>query len=379
MKKIGIYIHIPFCKQKCLYCDFCSYENCLEMQDEYVNALIKEIQYYKNKKDFIVNTIYIGGGTPSILKKENIEKILKEIKLNFEIDNNSEITLEVNPGTVDIEKVESYKINGINRISIGLQSAKDNLLKMLGRIHSYQEFLEAYNIIKNEVNINNTNIDLIIGLPKQTIKDVDDTIEEIIKKDPKHISVYSLIVEEETKMEELISKGSLKLPSEDVERKMYWLVKNKLEENGYYQYEISNFAKKGYESKHNINCWKQNEYLGFGLAAHSYYNLVRKSNITNLKDYIKNIEDEQYEKNIIIHEIQNKDDQMAEYVILGLRMLKGFSKIDFKNKFKIDIENKYEKKLNKLKKQNLIIEENEMIRLTDKGLDFANIVWEEFL
>lgn len=379
MKKIGIYVHIPFCKQKCLYCDFCSYENCMEMQDEYVNALIEEIKYYKNKKDFIVNTIYIGGGTPSILKKENIEKILKEIKLNFEIDNNSEITIEVNPGTIDIEKVESYKKNGINRISIGLQSANDNILKMLGRIHSYQQFLKAYNMVKNEVKINNINIDLIIGLPKQTIQDVADTIEEIIKKNPNHISVYSLIVEKETKMEELISKGSLKLPPEDVEREMYWLVKNKLKENGYYQYEISNFAKKGFESKHNINCWKQNEYLGFGVAAHSYYNLVRKSNITNLKDYIKNIEEEKYEKNIIVHEIQNKDDQMSEYIILGLRMLEGFSKIDFKSKFEIDIESKFGNKLDKLKKQSLIIEENDMIKLTNKGLDFANIVWEEFL
>lgn len=379
MKKIGIYVHIPFCKQKCLYCDFCSYENCMEMQDEYVNALIEEIKYYKNKKDFIVNTIYIGGGTPSILKKENIEKILKEIKLNFEIDNNSEITIEVNPGTIDIEKVESYKKNGINRISIGLQSANDNILKMLGRIHSYQQFLKAYNMVKNEVKINNINIDLIIGLPKQTIQDVADTIEEIIKKNPNHISVYSLIVEKETKMEELISKGSLKLPPEDVEREMYWLVKNKLKENGYYQYEISNFAKKGFESKHNINCWKQNEYLGFGVAAHSYYNLIRKSNITNLKDYIKNIEEEKYEKNIIVHEIQNKDDQMSEYIILGLRMLEGFSKIDFKSKFEIDIESKFGNKLDKLKKQSLIIEENDMIKLTNKGLDFANIVWEEFL
>lgn len=380
-RELGIYIHIPFCKRKCYYCDFISYTNKEDIVKEYIEGIINEIDSY-NLKDFNITTIYIGGGTPSFIDCNYIEKIMNKLKsklqenaMNWE---NIEKTIEVNPGTVTLKKIESYKKSGFNRISIGLQSTKDMLLKQIGRIHNYQDFLDAYKII-NKVGIENISIDLMLGLPNQTIQHLKDTITKIVELNPKHISVYSLILEENTKITNLIKQGKLKLPSEELEREMYWYVKNMLELNGFYQYEISNFSKKGMESKHNLNCWSQKEYLGIGISAHSYINNKRYSNLIDIQKYIKNIQLGNIKENYLIHEIQSLEDAQREFMMLGLRKLEGVSITDFKQKYGKNPIYLFRKELNKLVKDKLVLVDMDNIKLTKRGLDFANLVFEEFI
>ena len=271
-KELGIYIHIPFCKKKCYYCDFVSFSNLENKQTGYIEALKKEISCY-DLEEYNVTTIYIGGGTPSYIDcyeiKEILDELRKRLKNNETKFSDIEITIEVNPGTVDKEKLEVYKLSGVNRLSIGLQSTKDILLKEIGRIHTYKEFLQSYEHAK-QVGFENINVDLMLGLPNQSIQDMKDSLKEVIKMEPNHISIYSLIVEEKTPIKKLIEEGELQLPEEIQERRMYWYVKSMLELSGYNHYEISNFAKEGRESKHNMNCWEQKEYIGLGVAAHSY-------------------------------------------------------------------------------------------------------------
>ncbi len=380
-KELGIYIHVPFCKSKCYYCDFVSFPNKINAVKAYINALKKEIKQF-DVSNYNVTTIYIGGGTPSYIDEENIKQIF-EI-LNKKLENNDtriqdmEITIEINPGTATIEKLKTYKKLGINRISMGLQSTQDRLLKEIGRIHTYQEFLSTYKMAR-KVGFNNINVDLMIGLPTQNIEDIKQSLEEVVKLQPEHISVYSLIVEEGTVIEKRLNNEEIELPQEDVERRMYWYVKNYLELQGYLQYEISNFAKKGYTSKHNLNCWRQKEYIGFGVAAHSYIEDTRFGNIDNLEEYIKNIEENHLEKNRIIEEKQTKEDREKEFMMLGFRKTEGISISEFKEKF---IDNPlfvYHKELEKLVRQKLIEIDLDNIRLTSKGLDFANLVFEEFI
>lgn len=380
-KELGIYIHVPFCKSKCYYCDFVSFPNKINAVKAYINALKKEMEQF-DVSNYNVTTIYIGGGTPSYIDAENIKQIF-EI-LNKKLENNDtriqdmEITIEINPGTATIEKLKTYKNLGINRISIGLQSTQDRLLKEIGRIHTYQEFLSTYKMAR-KVGFNNINVDLMIGLPTQNIEDIKQSLEEVVKLQPEHISVYSLIVEEGTVIEKRLNNEEIELPQEYVERRMYWYVKNYLELQGYLQYEISNFAKKGYSSKHNLNCWRQKEYIGFGVAAHSYIEDTRFGNIDNLEEYIKNIEENHLEKNRIIEEKQTKEDKEKEFMMLGFRKTEGISISEFKEKF---IDNPlfvYHKELEKLVRQKLIEIDLDNIRLTSKGLDFANLVFEEFI
>lgn len=379
MKEIGVYIHIPFCKKKCFYCDFCSYENLSNYYEEYINSVIKEIKNFDiNNEEVLVKTIYIGGGTPSIIKESLIENVFIELNNKFKIDENVEFTIEINPGTVNKEKLIKYKNIGINRLSIGLQSTNDNLLKIIGRIHNYEEFENCYTWARS-VGFSNINVDLMIGLPTQTLKDVENSLKDIINKNLEHISVYSLILEDDTKLKRLVDNKTLELPDEDMERDMYWTVKNMLEKNGYEQYEISNFSKKTYESKHNTDCWKQKEYIGFGAAAHSYFNSVRYSNICDIKEFINNIKNNQFKKNIEVQELQNDEDKMNEYMILGLRMINGVNVKRFFERFGKNPKVKYQEEIKKLEKQNLIISDNECIKLTKKGIDFANVVWSEFI
>ena len=374
MKELGIYVHIPFCKRKCAYCDFISFSGKARLIEKYVEALKREINEYKiSKEDYVVKTIYFGGGTPSFIESKYTVEILEAIKEKFNISKNAEITIEINPGTVTEEKLKDYYEVGINRISFGLQSTNSQLLKLVGRIHSYSSFLEGYNLAK-KIGFKNINVDLMIGLPVQTLKDVQKDVSRIIELDPEHISVYSLIVEEGTRIEEKIKNKELYLPSEKLERKMYWEVKKKLEEAGYIHYEISNFAKTGYESKHNLSCWNQEEYLGFGLAAHSYFNNVRYSNTDDFEEYF-----DWPENSKIIHERQTDEDRQKEFMLLGLRKIEGVAISDFKNKF---IENPiylYRKTLNKLVTQGLIEVDIDSIKLTNRGIDLANLVWEEFV
>ena len=378
MEELGIYIHIPFCKQKCFYCDFCSFANKNEMQEKYVEAVINEIKNITHKEKYTVTTIYFGGGTPSILYPEYIKNILQEIESSFEILDDAEITIEINPETVNEEKLKRYKEYGINRLSIGLQSANDKILKKIGRIHDYKQFEETF-FYARKCGFKNINVDLMIGLPTQAIEDVKQTLEKIIQKNPEHISVYSLIIEEGTIIEKLINENKLQLPNEETERIMYWTVVNELKENGYNQYEISNFSKKTYESKHNTNCWKQKQYIGLGTSAHSYLNKKRYSNTNNIEEYIKNIQENNISKNITIHEEQTEESTMDEYMLLGLRMVQGININEFKQKFKTDPTIKYKKILEKLQKENLIQITKTSIKLTKQGIDFGNIVWEEFI
>lgn len=259
MDKIGVYIHIPFCKQKCYYCDFISFKSSTEIQKKYIEALLKEIEnFFEKNNNFEIETIYIGGGTPSFINSEHIVSILRKIYMYNK--KASEITIEINPGTITKKKLEDYKNVGINRISLGLQSKNNKILKEIGRIHTYEEFLTAYKMVQ-ELKFSNINVDLMIGLPNQTIADVKETLENILNLAPKHVSLYSLIVEEDTKIFNLIENEILHLPSEEDERKMYWCAKEMLENNGFKQYEISNFALSGYEAKHNLDCWEQKEYI----------------------------------------------------------------------------------------------------------------------
>lgn len=374
-KHIGIYIHIPFCKQKCYYCDFVSYCNKDNLIEKYIQAVKKEIQLQEIIKE--IDTIYIGGGTPSYIEAKYIKEILEEIKTK-NISKEAEITIEVNPGTVTLEKLQEYKNCGINRLSIGLQSTQNNLLKTIGRIHNFEEFLETYKMAR-KIGFKNINVDLMLGLPNQKISDLKESLEKVLELKPEHISVYSLIVEENTPIADKIEKNELILPEEETERNMYWYVKNTLELNGFHHYEISNFAKKGFESKHNLNCWEQQEYIGIGTSAHSYVENVRYSNTENLEKYIDNIEQGTPENNKIIHEVQNENDKKKEFMLLGLRKIDGIKISEFKKVFGDNPIYLFRNELKKLSDEELIEIDDDIIRLTNKGIDLANLVWEEFI
>lgn len=358
----SLYVHIPFCKQKCWYCDFNSYSGKENLMDEYCEALKKELQSYSFDE---FQTIYFGGGTPSILPISKIAEILQLVKCS------GEITIEVNPGTVDEEKLRHYRKIGINRLSIGLQATQDSILKEIGRIHTYQEFKEVYRLAR-KVGFTNINVDFMFGLPKQTVEKVEESIQEIAMLNPEHVSCYSLILHEPIFQN---------LPSDEEERKMYYRIQSLLKEAGYEQYEISNFAKKGRESKHNLCYWNQEEYIGIGAGASSYLEKKRYTNEKNIETYISKIE----QKKIVytIDEEQSLESKLKEYMILRLRLLEGVDVQKAYQKFKINVLEKFEKEINSMEKKGLLEkiekEKNIWIRLTTKGLDFANIVWEEFV
>ena len=387
-KNIGLYIHIPFCKRKCKYCDFVSYSNIDNRIQKYIFYSKKEIEdigisnsnAYKMGEDSLINikTIYIGGGTPSYIDSKYIKEILEKVRENYKVSEDVEITLEMNPGTIDESKLQDYKEAGINRISIGLQSTNNETLKRIGRIHTYEEFLEAF-LLARKVGFENINVDLMLALPKQTIGELEEGLEKVIELNPEHISIYSLILEENTALYNEVNDGKYIMPSDEEERKMYWKTKRKLEKAGYIHYEISNFAKKGFESKHNLACWNQEEYIGVGAAAHSYTNNVRYSNIDDIEKYINNFEIGKDIDNLIFHEKQNHESKIKEYMILGLRKIEGIDIDKFKNKFFGNPLYIFRKELDKLIKEDLVEIDGNYIKLTSKGLDLANIVWEEFI
>lgn len=391
-KNIGLYIHIPFCKKKCEYCDFKSYAGQEALIDEYIKWLNYEIELVgkSNQADYengldklaVVNTIYIGGGTPSFIEEKHIKEILDAIKKNYvfpiNLEEKVEVTIEVNPGTVNEEKLKTYKASGINRLSIGLQETHNEILKNIGRIHTYQDFLETYQTAR-KVGFDNINVDLMLALPGQSIEGLSESVDRIIKLNPEHISVYSLIIEEGTPFYKKYMNNELKLPEDEIERKMYWLVKKRLEEAGYKHYEISNFAKPGYESKHNLACWNQEEYIGLGVSAHSYTNNLRYSNIDNIPNYIQNLKSGKDYLNLVVHEKQTKESKMKEFIMLGLRKIDGVYIQNFKEKFGENPIYLYRKEFEKLVQEELLEIDGDVIRLTNKGLDLANLVWEEFV
>ena len=387
-KNMGLYIHIPFCKSKCKYCDFISFANKEDIIDEYIKWLKYELIQVGdgNKSDYaggldkLINlkTIYIGGGTPSFINSRYIKEILDEVNKHFNVDDNAEITLEMNPGTVNEKKIVEYKEAGINRLSIGLQSTHNKILKQIGRIHTYEDFLESYNLAR-KIGFKNINVDLMLGLAEQSLEELVSSVEEIIKLNPEHISIYSLILEENTVLYDEVNSGKICLPDDELERKMYWKTKKMLEDAGYMHYEISNFAKKGYESRHNMSCWNGEEYIGIGVAAHSYTNNIRYSNIDKIEEYINNFKIGEELDNLIFHEKQDMESKMKEYMILGLRKLDGISIKEFKSNFTENPIFKFKNELKKLVEEGLLVIDGDKIKLTDKGLDFANLVWEEFV
>jgi oxygen-independent coproporphyrinogen-3 oxidase len=317
---------------------------------------------------YTIKTVYIGGGTPSIIDSKYIKKILENINLK----NAEEITIEVNPGTVTEKKLKDYYTTGINRISIGLQSTSNEILKKIGRIHNYEQFLETYKLAR-KVGFKNINIDLMIALPEQTVNGLENDLKKIIELNPEHISLYSLILEEGTVMYDKFKNREIELPNDDDERKMYWTTKEILEKNGYIHYEISNYARPTFESKHNTDCWNQKEYIGLGVSAHSYINKIRYSNTISIEEYINDYTKKKIQEN------QTQEIQENEYMILGLRKIEGVKISEFKNKFKENPIYIYRKELNKLIKSMLLEIDGDYIKLTNKGLDYANIVWEEWI
>ncbi|KEI09083.1 coproporphyrinogen III oxidase [Clostridium sp. K25] len=369
---ISLYIHIPFCKQKCLYCDFTSYCGKESQMLSYSKALSTEIDNIKDKK---VKTIFIGGGTPTYLSlegwnilKKSIDKLQKSEDLEF--------TVESNPKTFDKEKLEILKSMGVNRISIGLQAWQNKHLKALGRIHTREEFLKSYNMAR-EVGFENINVDLMFGIPNQSFDEWKETLNEIIKLNPEHLSCYSLIIEEDTPFYNLYENQKINLPSEELERKMYWYTLKFLKEKGYHQYEISNFSKENKECRHNLVYWNLNEYIGCGVAAHSYSQGYRYNNSGKIEEYIKLIENNQ---SPIVEKVRNSlKSDIEEFIFMGLRKIKGISIEEFHKRFKKSIYELYSDVIAKHKSKGLIIEYNGYLFLSDKGVEVSNYIMSDFL
>lgn len=383
-KRLGIYVHIPFCQRKCRYCDFLSSNMEKKVIDKYIEALNIEIRTYSRElKEYKVATIYIGGGTPSFVDSKYIKEILENIRNNYDVEEKAEITIEVNPGTLLNEKIQDNKESGINRVSIGLQSTNNEELELLGRIHTYEEFEKNYNRLR-KVGFDNINIDIMSAIPNQTLESYITTLNKVVSLQPEHISSYSLIIEEGTYFYN--HQKELKLVTEDEEREMYYKTKEILQKHGYERYEISNYAKKGYESKHNSSYWTGVDYIGFGIGASSYVKGIRYDRIRNIDEYISYYEDIENvenikEKNKIECNIQvlTEKEKIEEYMFLGLRMIKGISKTDFAKQFNRTVEEIYGNVLDKYVKLGMLENSQDRIRLTEKGLDVSNAIFADFL
>lgn len=377
MKELAIYIHIPFCKAKCYYCDFVSFAGKENWIDKYIDYLIKELDIYKTQvKDYSIKSIFIGGGTPSHIDAKHIERLLNFIKANFNTENMDEVTIETNPGTLDLEKVTSYKESGINRVSMGVQTLNDHHLKNIGRIHREEKVYESLDLLR-KVGFKDINLDFIFGLPDETIKDVEENLNKIQILKPTHISYYGLILEKGTKLYNLEKSGKLNLPSDIKEREMYYLIKRRLKSMGYEHYEISNFACENYECKHNLLYWKIEEYIGLGLASHSFLNGRRYWNVDNFDDYFSALKN--YHLPIENFELINLHTEASEFAIMGLRLIEGIDKELFKIRFKGDIGDYFEKEIEKHLKNGLLEENEKFLKLTSKGLDLSNQVEVDFL
>lgn len=376
-KDLSIYIHIPFCVQKCLYCDFLSAPSTDEIKDKYVKSLIGEIENMEHKEDYIIKSIFFGGGTPSAIKAELITEIMDVIHNCYQLSDDVEITIECNPGTVDNHKFSSYRQCGINRISFGLQSADNDELKSIGRIHTWEQFLESYQLALDN-GFTNINVDLISALPNQTMDGYHNTLEKVLNLNPQptHISAYSLILEEGTplfdRVEALREQGLEPIPDEDTDRAMYYMARKLLETNGYHQYEISNYAKQGFECYHNKVYWSCDEYVGFGLGAASYINNCRYSNIRSITDYIDMPAIEE-------KEVLTKEDCMEEFVFLGLRQCSGINIKEFEKRFLVSFEQIYGAITDKFVNGGFLVLDNDMLYLTEKGMDVSNSIMSEYI
>ncbi len=378
MKKLGIYVHIPFCKQKCNYCDFYSVKWNYELENKYIDAVINEIKNYKDTLEdkYIVDTVYFGGGTPTIINPENLKRIMYNLSCVFEIHKQAEISMEANPNTLTTENLKAYKQIGINRLSIGIQSLNDEILHEIGRIHNSQEALEAIDRAK-QLGFDNINTDVMFNIPVQTVKDIEDTLSKIIEKDVKHISFYSLKLEKGTPMYAMEKDNRIIMPDEDEEREMYYVGRVLMEKNNLFQYEISNFAVKDYECKHNLKYWNQEEYIGIGPSAHSFLNKVRYSNASDLNLYCQNSQINLFDRKI--HEVLSEKDLIFEYIMLRLRLTQGLCMLDFKNKFSVDFNETYVKQIDYLTKNKMLESSGNFIKLTERGMDISNHVFQQFM
>lgn len=369
---LELYFHIPFCIKKCEYCDFLSGPATRTRPEDYIYALLREMKTISEEEKRSVDTIFIGGGTPSVPEWDVMEKFLKGMREDFNISSDAEITIEANPGTLTPEKLRLYRKYGINRISIGLQSPKDKELKILGRIHNYSQFLESYHMAR-EAGFSNINIDLMFAIPGQTCKGWQENLRTVAELGPEHISAYSLIIEEGTPFYE----KELDLPDEDSEYMMYEDTGKILGEYGYHQYEISNYAQKGRRCRHNEGYWTRRDYLGLGLGAASLLGNRRFSNTDSMEEYLKNSGcPEKIRKN---QENLSTYDEMSEFMFLGLRMTEGISMKRFQKCFGVPIEKIYGKVINGYKKQGLLIEKNGRIFLSRPGIHVSNTIMADFL
>ena len=372
MNNIGLYIHIPFCQKKCLYCDFNSYEGKTNKAEAYIEALIKEINLYQLDNKFNFKTIFIGGGTPTLINCFFIGKIVEAVKENIQTD--TEISIECNPGTLNGKSLEAYKSFGINRLSIGLQAWQDHLLQSIGRIHSREDFLNSFKEAR-AAGFDNINVDLMFALPGQTMEMWEETLNEVCKLGVEHISCYSLKLEEGTKLYDMQKEGEIMMPDEDMDREMYHKAVDILNSYGLKQYEISNFAKPGFQCKHNLVYWRNEEYLGAGAGSHSKLFRKRFWNVSTINDYIETINAGKLP--VLGQEQLNKEDNMWESLFLGLRLNEGVNIKEFEMKYQIDFFQKYGKKLDYLIKNDLLMQTNENIKLASKGRDLSNIVFVE--
>ena len=369
---LELYFHIPFCIKKCDYCDFLSGPVTRAGQEAYIYALLREMKPASAIEKRPVDTIFIGGGTPSVPECDIMEKLLQGIGENFQLAADAEVTIEANPGTLTPEKLALYRRYGINRISIGLQSPKDQELQALGRIHNYQQFLESYHMAR-EAGFSNMNIDLMFAIPGQGYEGWIQNLRTVAELGPEHISAYSLIIEEGTPF----SARKLDLPDEDTEYRMYEDVAKVLGEYGYHQYEISNYAKNGRNCRHNEGYWERKDYLGLGLGAASLIGGERFTNTSDMSEYLENSGN--LEEIRTDREILTREDEMGEFMFLGLRMTKGVSKNDFQEYFGTPIEKIYGEVLEKYKKQGLLLEEDGRIFLSRAGIHVSNAVMADFL
>ncbi|MGN0435801.1 MAG: radical SAM family heme chaperone HemW [Wujia sp.] len=396
MKKyVSLYVHIPFCAVKCKYCDFLSFDGeSYGTMLRYVDSVCQEIKLYAPiATDYIVRSVFIGGGTPSLLDEALITNIMAFIRKTFTLEEDAEITIEANPGTLRHQKLTGYKLAGINRLSIGLQSTDDAMLKKLGRIHNFDQFVATYSAARR-AGFNNINIDIMSGLPGQTIHSYVETLSKVIEYAPEHISAYSLSIEEGTAFsrdESILEE----LPTEIIDRKMYEITKKLLAANGYERYEFSNYAKNGYECKHNMVYWTGGEYIGFGLGASSYFQGKRFNNIKTMSEYIDLMEKTSAQfvwtenKELLYNDVTKKlrenvtpmyiESRMEEFMFLGLRMMCGVSREDFQERFKKDIYEVYAPVINKYIDQGFMATSGDRIYLTDAGIDVSNVILADFL
>ena len=400
-KELELYVHIPFCVRKCAYCDFLSGPAGEAEKTAYTDALLREIMSMKDAyRDYRVSTVFLGGGTPSVLTGEDTARIFHALQENFDISGHAEITMEVNPGTVTKAKAALWKKSGINRLSIGLQSADDRELKMLGRIHTYQEFMDTWEVVRM-AGFENVNIDLISAIPGQTVQSWEQTLRAAAELGPEHLSAYSLIIEEGTPFydcygedvnveDRMEGQEWAPLPDEDTEREIYRMTERILKEYGYHRYEISNYAKKGYECRHNLGYWERKEYLGLGLGASSLVRERRFHNTADMEKYMNIFSGDAFfssesDKSGLVGEaaeeveILSEKDQMEEFMFLGLRKTEGISCRDFQKKFGKTIEEVYGRQTRHFLGLELMKREGDRLCMTERGLDVSNAVSAEFI